>query len=89
MSRPSKAEKTGENRAVRGENWVWNRQVKWPRKSAIMRHGRDRWALKGIAFTGYGTAQDMWASEEAGFAHHLAKPSDLGLLVNLIRRTAS
>ena|SRR5271166_2681633 len=34
MSRPSKAEKTGKNRPVRGENWVCNRQVKRPRKSA-------------------------------------------------------
>src|SRR5208337_5289297 len=34
MLRPSKAEKTGNNRPVRGENWVCNRQVRRPRKSA-------------------------------------------------------
>ena len=30
---PFKGQKTGKNRPVRGENWVRNRQVKWPRKS--------------------------------------------------------
>jgi PAS domain S-box-containing protein len=55
----------------------------------IMRQVRDHPGLKGIAFSGYATEQDVRASQEAGFAHHLAKPSDLGLLVALMRRTAS
>ena len=55
----------------------------------IMRHGRDHLGLKGIALSGYGTDQDARTSKEAGFAHHLIKPSDLGRLVDLIRRMAS
>ena len=46
----------------------------------------DYLGLKGIALSGYGTDQDARASKEAGFAHHLIKPSDLGGLVDLIRR---
>src|SRR5438034_11674735 len=37
MSCPRKAKKTGENRPIWGGNWVWNRQVTPPRKSAINR----------------------------------------------------
>ncbi len=55
----------------------------------IMRHGRDHLGLKGIALSGYGTDQDGRASKEAGFTHHLVKPSDLGRLVDLVRRMAS
>ena len=55
----------------------------------IMRHGRDHLGLKGIALSGYGTDQDARTSKEAGFAHHLIKPLDLGRLVDLIRRMAS
>jgi PAS domain S-box-containing protein len=55
----------------------------------IMRHGRDHLGLRGIAFSGYATDQDVRASKEAGFAHHLAKPSGLGRLVGLIKRMAS
>ena len=57
----------------------------------IMRHGRDHLGLglKGIALSGYGTDQDARTSKEAGFAHHLIKPLDLGGLVDLIRRMAS
>jgi nitrogen-specific signal transduction histidine kinase len=56
----------------------------------IMRYGRDhKGGLKGIAFSGYGMHQDVHASKEAGFTHHLTKPSDLSLLVDLIRQTVS
>ena len=55
----------------------------------IMRHARDHLGLKGIAFTGYATSQDVRASQEAGFAHHLSKPSSLGRLVTLIRGMTS
>ena len=37
MLPPSKPKKTGKNRLVCGGNWVWNRQVKPPRKSAFSR----------------------------------------------------
>ena len=56
MPRPSKAEKTGENRAVCGGNWVWNRQVRRPRKSAVMsylsgRHHLSRRAVEAVVET--------------------------------------
>jgi CheY-like chemotaxis protein len=54
----------------------------------IMRHCREDLGLKGIAFSGYATDEDVRASKEAGFAHHLAKPMRLGVLVELVRRTA-
>jgi CheY-like chemotaxis protein len=54
----------------------------------IMRHGRDAFGLKGIAFSGYSSPQDVSESLAAGFSHHLAKPSSLNQLVDLIRRTA-
>ena len=55
----------------------------------IMRHCRDHLGLKGIAFSGYATDHDVRASKEAGFAHHLAKPADLGRLIGLATRMAS
>jgi PAS domain S-box-containing protein len=55
----------------------------------VMRHIRDSYGLKGIAFSGYGTYEDVRASREAGFEHHLNKPVNFGVLVDLIRRTAS
>ena len=54
----------------------------------IMRYGRDHFGLKGIAFSGYASDDDERDSMEAGFAHHLAKPASLGLLVDLVRSTA-
>jgi hypothetical protein len=54
----------------------------------IMRHGHDHLGLKGIAYSGYTTKQDVRASQAAGFAHHLAKPSGLYVLVNPVRQTA-
>ena len=55
----------------------------------IMRHGRDVVGLKGIAFSGYGTPDDVRKSLNAGFSHHLTKPTQLDVLIDLIRRTAS
>jgi PAS domain S-box-containing protein len=55
----------------------------------IMRHCRDNLGLKGIAFSGYATDYDVRASLEAGFAHHLAKPADLGRMIGLAARMAS
>ncbi len=55
----------------------------------LMRHGRARFGLKGIAFSGYGTDQDKLESREAGFGQHLTKPTSLRILVEAIRRMAS
>jgi PAS domain S-box-containing protein len=55
----------------------------------IMRHGRARVGLKGIAFSGYGSPGDVRESMEAGFSHHLTKPASLDTLVALIRRTVA
>jgi CheY-like chemotaxis protein len=55
----------------------------------IMRHCRDHLGLKGIAFSGYATEHDVQASHEAGFAHHLAKPSELGRMIGLATRMVS
>jgi PAS domain S-box-containing protein len=53
----------------------------------VMRHGRDHFGLKGIAFSGYASDQDERESKDAGFAHHLAKPTSLNLLIDIIRHT--
>ena len=55
----------------------------------IMRHCRDSLGMKGIAFSGYATREDVRESQAAGFAHHLSKPTSLNVLVDVIRRTAS
>lgn len=55
----------------------------------FMRHVRKRYGLRGIAFSGYGTDEDVRASMEAGFEHHLTKPIKIDQLVGLIRRVAS
>jgi CheY-like chemotaxis protein len=55
----------------------------------IMRHCRDHLGLKGIAFSGYATDYDVRASFEAGFAHHLAKPADIGRMIGLATRMVS
>jgi PAS domain S-box-containing protein len=55
----------------------------------IMRHCRDRLGLKGIAFSGYATDNDVRASHEAGFSHHLAKPADLSRMIGLATRMVS
>lgn len=42
----------------------------------LMRHLRARHpAVKGIALSGFGAAQDIQASQEAGFSEHLTKPA--------------
>ncbi|MED5620748.1 ATP-binding response regulator [Ideonella sp. BN130291] len=37
-----------------------------------------------VALTGWGQATDMERSREAGFAHHLTKPADIGALLALV-----
>ena len=55
----------------------------------FMRHVRKRYGLRGIAFSGYGSDEDVRASKEAGFEHHLTKPVKIDQLVGLILRVAS
>ena len=40
----------------------------------LMKEVRDRFGLRGIALTGYGTEEDVERSREAGFEAHLTKP---------------
>lgn len=40
----------------------------------LMRELHERYALKGIAMTGYGMEQDIARTKEAGFMTHLTKP---------------
>ena len=54
----------------------------------VMRHIRKRYGLRGIAFSGYGTDDDVRASKEAGFEHHLTKPVKFDQLVGLIMQVA-
>ncbi|HYF43190.1 MAG TPA: response regulator, partial [Ramlibacter sp.] len=37
-----------------------------------------------IALTGYGQAHDRMLSDASGFSHHLVKPVDLNLLIELL-----
>ena len=53
----------------------------------LMRELRRRWALPGIALSGYGMEEDLRRSREAGFALHLTKPVNLQALEDAIRRT--
>lgn len=43
-------------------------------------------SMRGIALSGYGSAQDIQRSLDAGFEEHLTKPVDLGQLVEAVRR---
>ena len=40
----------------------------------LMKEVRERFGLRGIALTGYGTEEDVQRSRDAGFAAHLTKP---------------
>jgi DNA-binding response OmpR family regulator len=40
----------------------------------LMRELGQRWGLRGIALSGYGTEDDVRRSREAGFLQHLTKP---------------
>ena len=48
----------------------------------LMRELRERYGLRGIVLSGYGMAEDLRRSHDAGFAAHLVKPID----VNDLRR---
>lgn len=55
----------------------------------LMRQVRDRYGLKGIAVSGYGTAEDVESSREAGFLDHLVKPVHPARLKEAIARARS
>lgn len=43
-------------------------------------------SIRGIALSGYGSAQDIKRSLDAGFEAHLTKPVDVERLVEAVRR---
>jgi signal transduction histidine kinase/CheY-like chemotaxis protein len=53
----------------------------------VMRALRSRYALKGIAVSGFGMDEDILRSAESGFAKHLTKPVDLERLQAAIQQT--
>jgi signal transduction histidine kinase/CheY-like chemotaxis protein len=50
----------------------------------LMKELRQRYGLKGIALTGYGTQADIASSEAAGFIAHLTKPVSISTLESAI-----
>jgi len=46
----------------------------------VMRYVKERYQLKGIALSGFGTDDDRRRSREAGFEEHLTKPIQLKVL---------
>jgi DNA-binding response OmpR family regulator len=54
----------------------------------LMRELREKYALKGIALTGWGMEEDVRATVEAGFDRHLTKPINFQSLVSAIREVA-
>jgi CheY-like chemotaxis protein len=52
----------------------------------LMKHLKSHYGLRGIAFSGYGTDDDVRTSQEAGFAEHLTKPVDWARLAAAIHR---
>ena len=46
-------------------------------------------AVKGIALTGFGMAQDVRRSKEAGFDFHLTKPIDVAELRAVLRKVTA
>ena len=55
----------------------------------VMRGLRARWAVPGIALSGFGAASDVEASRDAGFQRHLVKPVDLSQLMESIEMLVS
>lgn len=55
----------------------------------LMRELRAKFGLRGIALSGYGQAEDVRESREAGFVEHLVKPVDFARLEATVRRVAS
>jgi CheY-like chemotaxis protein len=55
----------------------------------LMRTLRDLYPMRGIALSGYGAAEDIAASREAGFDLHLTKPVDFARLLEAIDEVAA
>lgn len=54
----------------------------------IMQQAKDHRAIPGIAFSGYGTEEDIRQSRAAGFQEHLVKPINFTTLLQAIRKVA-
>lgn len=54
----------------------------------LMRQLTIKFALKGIALSGYGMEEDVQRSKQAGFAEHITKPVDIARLEQAVRRIA-
>ena len=54
----------------------------------LMKQLRDRYAIKGIAISGYGMEKDQQRSWEAGFLDHVVKPVNFSQLAAAIQRVA-
>lgn len=52
----------------------------------LMRQVREKYGLKGIAVSGYGTSEDVESSQAAGFLEHLTKPVHPSRLKEAIAR---
>jgi signal transduction histidine kinase len=55
----------------------------------VMRALRARYAIKGIAVSGFGMDEDLLKSAESGFEKHLVKPVDLEKLQDAIEQTTN
>ncbi len=55
----------------------------------LMRELARRYALRGIALSGYGMEEDIRKSREAGFDRHLTKPVNLQTLEAAIQAVAA
>ena len=53
----------------------------------IMHEVKERYGLRGIALSGYGTEEDIRQSRDAGFGEHLIKPISFTSLRSAIQRT--
>ena len=52
----------------------------------VIAHAKRLRAVTGIALTGFGMAEDVRRSKEAGFDFHLTKPVDVAELRNVLRK---
>lgn len=55
----------------------------------LMRQVSERYGLKGIALSGYGTEDDVQKALQAGFAAHLTKPVPVATLRQTVARVSS
>jgi PAS domain S-box-containing protein len=54
----------------------------------LMKQLKARYAIEGIAMSGYGTDEDIRKSREAGFSDHIVKPASITDLERALRRAA-